>query len=239
MWCRQVSIVFQDAGRALNPVVRVGRQVMEGVQRSTGLNSSSAHARALDLFREVQIPDPERVLRAYPHQLSGGMRQRTMIAMALSSEPELLIADEPTTALDVTVQRQILDLLAKIRADRQMAFILISHDLGLVAGQTERAAVMYAGRIVESGPTKQVFENARHRYTRALIDATPSMDAPRDKALATIHGGLPDPTRPDPGCRFMVRCPAQSVECADVSVLLTAGVDQGHEHNCLHPSGNQ
>lgn len=173
IWGKQIAMVFQDPGRSLNPVVRVERQLTEGMRRHLGITRSEAHGRALDLLREVRVPDPERRLRNYPHEMSGGMRQRVMIAIALACEPDLLIADEPTTALDVTIQRQILDLLRRIQRERGMAMMLISHDLAVVAGRTDRVSVMYAGRLAEIGSTREIFEDPRHRYTEALLGATP------------------------------------------------------------------
>ncbi|WP_029431538.1 ABC transporter ATP-binding protein [Blastococcus sp. URHD0036] len=231
----KVAMVFQDAGRALNPVVRIGRQITEGMVRHLGISGSEARERAVALLTEVGVPDPRRRLSNYPFQLSGGMRQRIMIAIALACEPDLLIADEPTTALDVTVQRQILDLLDRVRTTRGMGLVLISHDLGLVAGRTDRVAVMYAGRMVEEGPTDAVFDSPQHRYTEALLASTPSLDAPRARRMRVIEGALPDPRRPPEGCRFAPRCGAADAACgvpgADV---LRDGV-LGHRHACVHP----
>jgi peptide/nickel transport system ATP-binding protein len=185
------------------------------------------------------VPDPERRLRNYPHELSGGMRQRVMIAIALACEPDLLIADEPTTALDVTVQRQILDLLRRVQRDRGMSMILISHDLAVVAGRTDRVAVMYAGRLAEVGATRRVFEAPRHRYTHALLGATPSIDHERHAPLRLIPGSLPDPTEPAVGCRFAARCTHAVDECRDPGPPVDpAAVDgRGVDHSiaCLRP----
>ncbi len=199
IWGNQIAMVFQDPGRSLNPVVRVERQLTEGMRRHLGVSKSEAHDRALKLLDEVGVPDPERRLRNYPHEMSGGMRQRVMLAIALACEPDLLIADEPTTALDVTVQRQILDLLRRVQRDRNMAMMLISHDLAVVAGRTDRVAVMYSGRLAEIGSTRGVFDAPMHRYTHALLGATPSIDHERHSPLRLIEGSLPDPTSPPKG----------------------------------------
>jgi peptide/nickel transport system ATP-binding protein len=190
----------------------------------------------VSLLSEVGVPDPEKRLRNYPHQLSGGMRQRVMIAVALSCEPRLLIADEPTTALDVTVQRQILDLLRGVQRDRDMSMILISHDLSVVAGHTDRVAVMYAGRVVETGATRQVFAHPTHRYTSALLGATPSLTHQRHVRLQVIEGGLPDLADPPAGCGFAPRCAVASDDCsAERPVLVPVGPELDHAAACLHP----
>ncbi|MBY6687768.1 ABC transporter ATP-binding protein [Rhodococcus sp. BP-149] len=236
VWGNQISMVFQDPGRSLNPVVRVERQLTEGMRRHLGLSRSAARSRALELLEEVGVPDPERRLRNYPHEMSGGMRQRVMIAIALACEPDLLIADEPTTALDVTIQRQILDLLRRIRRDRGTAIMLISHDLAVVAGQTDRVAVMYAGRMAEVGSTREVFEAPRHRYTHALLGATPTIDHPRHAPLRLIDGSLPDPVNPPSGCRFSPRCSAAVAECSVPGpVFESVGTD--HHVACLELVG--
>ncbi|MFF2846291.1 ABC transporter ATP-binding protein [Streptomyces sp. NPDC058001] len=235
VWGKQIAMVFQDPGRSLNPVVRVERQLTEGMRKQLGVGRSEARTRALDLLREVGVPDPERRLRAYPHELSGGMRQRVMIATALACEPDLLIADEPTTALDVTVQRQILDLLRRVQRDRGMSLVLISHDLAVVAGRTDRVAVMYAGRLAETGATRSVFDAPRHRYTRALLESTPTLGHERHTPLRLIPGALPDPTRPPEGCRFAPRCAYAAVDCGRLAPQLSpAGPD--HHVACVHPA---
>ncbi|MDP3892732.1 ABC transporter ATP-binding protein, partial [Nocardioides sp.] len=202
LWGNKIAMVFQDPSRSLNPVVRVERQLTEGMRRHLGVGRSEARTRAVKLLNEVGVPDPERRLNNYPLQMSGGMRQRVMIAVALSCEPDLLIADEPTTALDVTIQRQILDLLESLRRTRGMSMILISHDLGIVTGRTDRVAIMYAGRIMEQGRTREVFSAPRHRYTEALLEATPSIHLPRHSRLRVIEGSLPSTESPPEGCRF-------------------------------------
>ena len=236
IWGPQIAMVFQDPGRSLNPVVRVGRQLTEGMRKHLGISRSEAATRAVSLLAEVGVPDPERRLRNYPHQLSGGMRQRVMIAVALSCEPRLLIADEPTTALDVTVQRQILDLLRSVQRDHGMSMILISHDLAVVAGHTDRVAVMYAGRVVETGATRQVFAHPTHRYTSALLGATPSLHHRRHVRLQVIEGGLPDLAALPAGCGFAPRCAFAADDCAaERPALAAVGETADHAAACLHP----
>ncbi|MGW5658051.1 ABC transporter ATP-binding protein [Streptomyces humi] len=234
IWGTQIALVLQDPGRSLNPVVRVERQLTEGMRRHLGVGRTEARARAVALLKEVGVPDPERRLRSYPHELSGGMRQRVMIATALACEPELLIADEPTTALDMTVQRQILDLLRRIQRDRGTALMLISHDLAVVAGRTDRTAVMYAGRLAEVGATSSVFAAPRHRYTHALLGAAPTIDHPRHAPLRLITGTLPDPVDPPAGCRFGPRCAAARTECGVPGPVMTSVADD-HRVACCVP----
>ncbi|CUU54592.1 peptide/nickel transport system ATP-binding protein [Parafrankia irregularis] len=235
IWGKQIAMVFQDPGRSLNPVVRVERQLTEGMRRHLGVSRTEAHTRALDLLREVGVPDPERRLRNYPHELSGGMRQRVMIATALACEPTLLIADEPTTALDVTVQRQILDLLRRVQRSHGMSMILISHDLAIVAGRTDRTAVMYAGRLAEAGSTGEVFGAPRHRYTHALLEATPTLTHERHSPMRLITGSLPDPTDPPAGCRFAPRCAHADAACSEPGPTM-ASVGADHQVACLRPA---
>ncbi|MBL3699539.1 ABC transporter ATP-binding protein [Leucobacter luti] len=237
IWGKQIAMVFQDPGRSLNPVVRVERQLSETMRAHLGVSKSEAHSRSLTLLQEVGVPDPERRLRAYPHELSGGMRQRVMIAVALACEPDLLIADEPTTALDVTIQRQVLDLLRRIQIERHMSVMLISHDLHVVAGQTERVAVMYAGRLAEVGVSRQVFDTPRHQYTSALLAATPTIEHTRHAPLNVISGSLPSPTDPPPGCRFAARCVAATAECHSAQPPVTGVGEPGTDHSvaCFNP----
>ena len=195
----------------------------------------AAASRAVDLLRSVGIPSPEQRLKQYPHQFSGGMRQRVAIAIALSCEPKLLIADEPTTALDVTVQAQILDLLAREQRRRQMAMILITHDLAVVAGRTDDVAVMYAGRVVERAPTRALFTAMRMPYTQALIAAIPKLDAPPHTPLRAIPGLPPDPTRPSPGCAFAPRCRYASTQCRQTPPQLRDDGGGAHHFACWHP----
>lgn len=216
LWGNDIAMVFQDPMSSLNPFKRVGAHLTETLRAHLGLDRRAARTRAVELLRRVQIPEPERRFAQYPHELSGGMRQRVVIAMALACDPKLTIADEATTALDVTVQKQILELLESLRAETGMASILISHDLGVVAGQTDRVAVMYAGRIVETGPTRQVFAEPRHPYTRALLAAVPRLDAEPHTSLESIEGGLPDMTKPEGGCSFAPRCTLAQSTCLEV-----------------------
>jgi peptide/nickel transport system ATP-binding protein len=203
---RRIGMIFQDPMTSLNPVFTVGDQIAEGILAHFKMSRAAARARALELLQEVGIPDPAERLKAYPHQLSGGMRQRVMIAIALAAEPEILVADEPTTALDVTVQAQILEVLDRLRVNRGMAVLLITHDLGIVAGRADRVAVMYAGQIVEEASTPRLFANPSHPYTQGLFASVPRISGPL-KRLNPIGGSVPAPTAWPSGCRFRPRCP--------------------------------
>jgi peptide/nickel transport system ATP-binding protein len=203
---RRIGMIFQDPMTSLNPVFTAGDQIAEGVRAHFKVSRAEARDRALRLLQEVGIPDPHSRLDAYPHQLSGGMRQRVMIAIALSAEPEILVADEPTTALDVTVQAQILEVLEALRRNRGMAVLLITHDLGIVAGRADRVAVMYAGQIVEEAPTGELFANPSHPYTQGLFGSVPRISGPVQR-LTPIGGSVPPPNAWPSGCRFRPRCP--------------------------------
>ncbi len=229
-----LAVVFQDPMTSLNPVLTIGTQLVETLQAHLAVDGREAVRRGVELLAAVGIPAPEQRMGQYPHQLSGGMRQRVAIAIALSCEPRLLIADEPTTALDVTVQAQILDLLARETRRRHMAMILITHDLGVVAGRTDEVAVMYAGRIVERAPTRALFHGPRMPYTEALLAAIPKLDSAPHTRLPTIEGRPPDPTRRMPGCAFAPRCRYAEGDCV-VGKPGLGPVDAGHEFACWHP----
>ncbi len=230
----EISMVFQDPMTSLNPVVRIGRQITETMEHHLGIAREEARTRALDLLGSVGIPDPERRLREYPHQLSGGLRQRVIIAIALSCGPKLLLADEPTTALDVTVQAQILDLLGRQQQERFMAMILVTHDLGVVAGRTDEIAVMYAGRIVERAPTPVLFSDMKHRYTQALFRSIPQITDPAHRRLNAIEGRPPDLAASGKGCAFAPRCRFARDRCVNETPPLMEAAP-GHSHACWYP----
>ncbi|HKU41862.1 MAG TPA: ABC transporter ATP-binding protein [Polyangiales bacterium] len=211
---KRIAMIFQDPMTSLNPYLTIERQLSEVLELHESLSRSAARQRAVAMLAKVGIPDAERRIDSYPHELSGGMRQRVMIAMALLCGPELLIADEPTTAVDVTIQAQILALIKELQAGSAMSVILITHDLGVVAGMAHRVAVMYAGRIVEAAETSELFENPKHPYTRALLASVPRLDTPPGTALASIPGLPPDLSNLDAGCPFRPRCPLAMPRCA-------------------------
>ncbi len=215
----QIAMVFQEPMTSLNPVFTVGYQIGEVLEVHRGMSRKQARAEAIELLRLVEIPEPERRVDAYPHQLSGGMRQRVMIAMALACRPRLLIADEPTTALDVTIQAQILDLLAHLQQQFGMAVLFVTHDLGIVAERARRVAVMYAGRIVEEAETATLFRNPLHPYTRGLLRSIPRLGM-RVRRLAAIPGSVPDPLALPSGCRFRDRCTYAVARCAEIDPQL-------------------
>ena len=227
----RLAMIFQEPMTALNPVFTIGDQIAESVARHQGLSPRQARARALDMLKKVAVPDPERRLDAYPHQLSGGLRQRVVIAMALANAPALIIADEPTTALDVTIQAQILALIAELQAETGAAMILVTHDLGVVAEVADTVAVMYAGRIVESGPVAALFDDPQHPYTIGLMGSVPST-GPRGGRLATIAGRVPTPAEMPAGCRFATRCSFVVGACRAARPPLR-DLTQGHAAACI------
>jgi len=224
-----MAMIFQEPMTSLNPVLRIGEQIAESVCRHKGVSRLKARARALEMLQRVGIPAAEKRLDEFPHQLSGGMRQRVMIAMALANDPTLLLADEPTTALDVTIQAQVLDLMRDLQAETGTAMILITHDLGVVAEMADTVAVMYAGQIVEIGPAREIFEDAQHPYTIGLMSAVPSVGA-RSERLVTIPGVVPSAMDMPAGCRFASRCPFADAICANVPSLVDLG--QRHQAAC-------
>lgn len=227
----QLAMIFQEPMTALNPVMRVGDQIAEAVLAHHQVGKSEAGQRAVIAMNEVGITDPERRARDYPHQLSGGMRQRVMIAMAIVNRPKLLIADEPTTALDVTIQAQILDLLAELRAKFDLTMLFISHDLAVVSQVADRVAVMYAGNLVELGPKRDIFQAPAHPYTRGLLNAVPTLKTDRSRPLATIEGTVPPLHAVPPGCPFEPRCEFRVKECTR-SLPPLAEVSPGHWARC-------
>ncbi len=232
---REIAIVFQEPMTALNPVYSVGEQIAESVRLHMGLGRRAAMDRAAEMLNLVGIPDARRRVGDYPHQFSGGMRQRVMIAMALACEPQLLIADEPTTALDVTIQAQILDLLQDMKERLGMAILLITHDMGVVAETAQRAVVMYAGRVVEEGTVERLFAAPAHPYTRGLIRSIPRLDGGlgRHGRLQTIPGSIPSQYANPPGCRFAPRCPLVQDDCLAAQPPMT-GASADHRHACFH-----
>jgi len=235
-----MAMVFQDPARSLNPTMRVGKQITEAIRTHRKVSKKDARDQAVELLRLVRIPAPERRFNEYPHQLSGGMRQRVVIAMALACRPRLLIADEATTALDVTTQAQIMELLLELQQELDMALIFISHDLGLAASYADEVVVMYAGKIVEQAPAKRLFGasgTVKMRYTRALLDAIPHLERPAHTELPVVSGRPPDTSMLLAGCSFAPRCPSAADDCTAKAPALTEHAP-GHRWACWHPCEN-
>jgi len=232
---REISMVFQEPMTSLNPVLSIGLQLTETMEHHLGMSNDKAHQRATELLAKVGISDPERRLSQYPHHLSGGMRQRVMIAMALSCEPKLIIADEPTTALDVTIQAQILELMKDLTKELGVALMVITHNLGVVARYADRVNVMYAGKLVEMGKARQIYHDPHHPYTLGLLASVPRMDQPRGSRLVPIEGQPPDLTRLDSGCAFRPRCRFAVERCASEIPVLQS-VDSEHAAACWRVS---
>jgi peptide/nickel transport system ATP-binding protein len=240
VWGAEIGMVFQDPMTSLNPVMKIGNQVTEGLRFHLRMDKARARETALALLRSVAIPEAERRLDQYPFELSGGMRQRVAIAIAIACGPKLLMADEPTTALDVTVQAQILNVLQDKQRERNMAMILVTHDLGVVAGRTDDIAVMYAGKIVEKAPTRTLFTEMRMPYTEALIKSIPKLRQPSHTRLLAITGRPPDLVNPPAGCNFAPRCPYAQERCLEEEppLLSDSTVSPGHEFACWYPVGS-
>ena len=228
-----IGMVFQEPMTSLNPVLTIGRQITETLEQHKGLDRAAAERRAIELLQLVGIADPARRLKQYPHQLSGGMRQRVMIAIALSCDPKLIIADEPTTALDVTIQAQILELMQELTRRLGVALVIITHNLGMVARYAQRVNVMYAGRLVESGSAAEIYKAPRHPYTMALLRSVPRLDRPRQARLDPVEGQPPDLTRLDDGCAFRPRCRFAVAACAQFRPPLEAAGASGHLAACF------
>jgi peptide/nickel transport system ATP-binding protein len=236
LWGRQMAMVFQDPMTSLNPVMRIGNQVTESLRHHLDMDRTDARETAVALLRAVRIPEPEKRLRSYPHEMSGGMRQRVVIAIALACGPKLLMADEPTTALDVTVQAQVLDLLAEQQRERFMGMILVTHDLGVVATRADEIAVMYAGKIVEKAPTAVLFRDMKMPYTQALLRAIPRVEMASHTRLDAIGGRPPDLVNPPTGCSFSPRCPYAQDRCREEEpVLQEDPAVPGHVFACHFP----
>lgn len=228
---KEIAMIFQDPMTSLNPYLRIEKQMTEVVMHHQGLSRAEARAYAIEMLRAVRIADPERRIRQYPHEYSGGMRQRVMVAMGLLCQPDLLIADEPTTALDVTVQSQISQLMTELRVQSNTAIILITHDLGVVAGMCDRVLVMYAGQAVECGSVEQIFYQPKHPYTEGLLKSVPRLDQPGDEGIEAIPGNPPNLLLLPKGCRFRERCPQAHDACSEPPPMQLD--EQGHAWRCF------
>ena len=237
IWGTEMGMIFQDPMTSLNPVMKVGNQITESLRYHLDMDKGEARETAIALLTSVGIPEPTQRVDEYPHQLSGGMRQRVMIAVSLACGPRLLFADEPTTALDVTVQAQILDLLQAQQTERHMAMILVTHDLGVVAGRTDEIAVMYAGKVVEKAPTSVLFSEMRMPYTEALLNSIPKLEDPSHTKLQIIGGRPPDLINPPSGCNFSPRCPYAQPRCFEEEPPLRDADTPGHQFACWYPVG--
>ena len=237
VWGPEMAMVFQDPMTSLNPVMRIGRQITESLRYHLDMDKSEAKELAISLLKSVGIPEPAKRFREYPHQLSGGMRQRVVIAIALACGPKLLFADEPTTALDVTVQAQILNLLDGQQRERFMAMVLVTHDLGVVAGRAHDIAVMYAGKVVEKASAATLFKSMRMPYTEALLESIPKLEYRSHTRLASIPGRPPDLANPPKGCNFAPRCRYVQPKCLEEEPPLFEGVEPGHQYRCFFPVG--
>lgn len=234
---KEIAMIFQDPMTSLNPYLRIEKQMIEVVMHHQGLTKSEARAHAIEMLRAVRIPDPERRIRQYPHEYSGGMRQRVMVAMGLLCQPDLLIADEPTTALDVTVQAQISQLMSELRAKSNTAIILITHDLGVVAGMCDRVLVMYAGQAVECGSVEQIFYQPKHPYTRGLLKSVPRLDKPGDAGIEAIPGNPPNLLSLPQGCRFRERCTQAHDACSEAPPMQLD--EENHAWRCFLDGSSQ
>ena len=239
LWGLEMTMIFQNPMTSLHPLRKIGTQIEEPLQIRVDIGKKAARQEALRLLREVQIPEPERRFDQYPHELSGGMRQRVMVAIAMSCGPQILFADEPTTALDVTVQAQILDLISAEQRARNMSVILVTHDMGVVAGHTDEVGVMYGGRIVEKAPTNELFTNMKMPYTKSLMRSIPNIDDASHTRLFTIPGRPPDLARPPKGCGFAPRCAYARPQCSEEAPpLVAADTSSDHVYACWYPVGS-
>ncbi len=239
VWGPEMAMVFQDPMTSLNPVMRIGKQITESLTFHLDMGKKEANALAESLLRSVGIPEPAKRLKEYPHQLSGGMRQRVVIAIALACGPKLLFADEPTTALDVTVQSQILNLLDTQQRERFMAMVLVTHDLGVVAGRAHDIAVMYAGKVVEKAPATTLFADMKMPYTEALLESIPRLEYRSHTRLSSIPGRPPDLVQPPKGCNFAPRCRYAQPRCLEEEPELVAASGAGHHYACFFPVGTE